>query len=299
LGSTITNAIIIIAIIRSKYLRSRREIMVMFAVSVADFVEAFATLHGGIYRTIIVLSDSIDTNFTPLQCMALPHSWLWRWSDFATAFSLLALSVDRLLSILVPVKYSTWGSNYIAIAIGVPYITSFILMLCVWITPITSEGSLSILCANVYLSPVFYSFSKYISSAASFLSILLYVPIIFMVQKQMKRMADKICVSQIDLQRKAQFKMTVTVAFSSCATFFLDVIPRAIGIFGLRRDYNKLPSQCESNSMMLFHLSKINSMINLLLFYRRNSAIRESIRRLFHLPGQLLLFKILFALSAR
>lgn len=41
LGSTITNAIIIIAIIRSKYLRSRREIMVMFAVSVADFVEGF------------------------------------------------------------------------------------------------------------------------------------------------------------------------------------------------------------------------------------------------------------------
>uniref|UniRef100_A0A914RNZ0 Uncharacterized protein n=1 Tax=Parascaris equorum TaxID=6256 RepID=A0A914RNZ0_PAREQ len=144
-GATASNAILIIAILRSEQLRTRHEIQVMCALSFADFVEeylhggllseancdvdeiilfrfhceikkkchsstiierplrlcsflALATLVGGVYRSTVILINSIDILFTPLQCMLLPHSWAWRWSDFATSFMLLTLTVDRLIS---------------------------------------------------------------------------------------------------------------------------------------------------------------------------------------------------------
>lgn len=80
---------------------------------------AFATLLGGCYRTTIIVLSTKNVQFTPLQCMMLPHSWLWRWSDFATSFMLLSLTVDRLLSVIFPLRYYIWGRKYSFLIMGV------------------------------------------------------------------------------------------------------------------------------------------------------------------------------------
>lgn len=77
-----------------------------------------ATLIGGIYRFFVIYARLKDTQFTPLQCMLLPQSWLWRWSDTATAMMLLVLSLDRLVSILLPLKYLHFGECYMRMMIG-------------------------------------------------------------------------------------------------------------------------------------------------------------------------------------
>ncbi|KHN75653.1 hypothetical protein Tcan_10179 [Toxocara canis] len=118
LGSTVCNAILIASIVRSEHLRTRHEIQVICALSFADFVEALATLIAGLYRSAVILANSIDILFTPLQCMSLPHSWAWRWSDFATSFMLLALTLDRFISVLFPLRYIAWGPTYPRIVIG-------------------------------------------------------------------------------------------------------------------------------------------------------------------------------------
>uniref|UniRef100_A0A0M3HUB7 G_PROTEIN_RECEP_F1_2 domain-containing protein n=1 Tax=Ascaris lumbricoides TaxID=6252 RepID=A0A0M3HUB7_ASCLU len=280
-GSTASNAILIIAILRSEQLRTRHEIQVMCALSFADFIEALATLIGGIYRSAVILANSIDILFTPLQCMLLPHSWAWRWSDFATSFMLLTLTVDRLISVVFPLRYIAWGPSYTRIAIGVPFGLSLLLSLAAWYNPITMRGTLSMLCMNVYLSPVFYAISKYMTSCATILSIVLYIPVVYLIRNQLKIMSDKLYPTQLDCQRRAQLKMTITVAISSCLTLFLDAIPRAIGIYGTTKLMNDTQRQCESAMSILFHLTKLNSMINLFLYYHRNKAIRDSIRCMF------------------
>uniref|UniRef100_A0A9J2P1V9 G-protein coupled receptors family 1 profile domain-containing protein n=1 Tax=Ascaris lumbricoides TaxID=6252 RepID=A0A9J2P1V9_ASCLU len=162
----------------------------------------FSTFIGGLYRLCIISLGLVENQFTPFQCMLLPHSFLWRWSDFATSFMLLVLSLDRLISILLPIQYVTWGPAYAA----------------------------------------FMIFTA-------------------------------------DQRRRAQLRMTVTVAFSSCSTLFFDAIPRAVGVYGTITAMNARNVECESLMSHLFHLTKLNSMINLVLYYIRSKAMRASIRR--------------------
>ncbi|VDK65445.1 unnamed protein product, partial [Gongylonema pulchrum] len=42
----------------------------------------------------------------------MPHAWMWRWSDFASSFMLLCLTLDRLLSVKLPIRYITSGTKY-------------------------------------------------------------------------------------------------------------------------------------------------------------------------------------------
>ncbi|VDN03874.1 unnamed protein product [Thelazia callipaeda] len=272
----VCNSVLIIAILKNKNLRHRREIQIILALSFADFAEAFATFCGGLYRISVILLDLKNTKFRLIDCMLLPHSWLWRWSDFATSFMLLTLTIDRLFSVCLPLKYITWRSTYSCIVIGTPYLLSLLLSMLAWHRPLTVHAEISMLCMNVYISPTFYALSKYLTAAASVLSILLYIPVMYLVRIQRNRVERAIAHSQAMIQRQAQLRMTMTIAFSAFATIFLDAIPRALGVYGSFNG-NESEEQCESVMQILFHLTKINSMVNLFLYYRRNPAIRASI----------------------
>ncbi|VDM19133.1 unnamed protein product [Wuchereria bancrofti] len=252
--STISNTILIIAILRNTHLRYRHEMQIVCALSVADFVEAFATVCGGVYRILIILLNLKDQKFHLLQCMLLPHSWLWRWSDFATSFMLLTTTCDRILS---------------------PYALSALLSMFAWHRSVTKYAEISMLCTNVYISPIFYMFSKYLTAASSVLSVILYIPTIFIVKIQRKQMSHILTNSQIARQHRAQVRMTMTLAISCFATFFLDALPRAMGIYD--ENSTEAGKQCEGVMQVLFHLTKLNSIINLFLHYHRNPALRESV----------------------
>ncbi|VIO93748.1 Uncharacterized protein BM_BM14825 [Brugia malayi] len=276
--STISNIILITAILRNSHLRYRHEMQIVCALSVADFVEAFATFCGGVYRILVILLNLKDQKFHLLQCMLLPHSWLWRWSDFATSFMLLTTTCDRILSVIFPLKYMRWRSTYSYIAIGLPYVLSALLSMFAWHRSVTEYAEISMLCTNVYISPIFYMFSKYLTSASSMLSVILYIPTIFIVKIQRKQMSHILTNSQIARQHRAQVRMTMTLAISCFATFFLDALPRAMGIYGiLDENPTEAGKQCESAMQVLFHLTKLNSIINLFLHYHRNPTLRESV----------------------
>ncbi|VDK69160.1 unnamed protein product [Litomosoides sigmodontis] len=276
--STICNAILITAILRSSQLRCRREIQIICAVSIADSVEAFASVCAGVYRTAVILLDLTNRKVHLLQCMLLPHSWMWRWSDFATSFMLLTTTFDRLFSVALPLKYMKWPSTYSFIAIGTPYALSVLLSMIAWHRSVTQYAEISMLCTNVYISPIFYMFSKYLTAIISMLSVILYIPVIFIVRIQRKRMLQVLTNSQAVRQHRAQIRVTTTLAFSCCTTLFLDSVPRALGIYGsLGKFAVRDEKQCEDAMQILFHLTKLDSVISLFLHYHRNPELRESI----------------------
>ncbi|EFO27934.1 hypothetical protein LOAG_00548 [Loa loa] len=276
--STICNTVLITAILRNRQLRYRHEMQIVCALSAADLVEAFATFCGGTYRVLVILFNLQDRKFYLLQCMLLPHSWLWRWSDFATSFMLLTITFDRILAVVIPLKYMKWRSTYPCIAIGIPYTLSVLLSMFAWYRSVTKHDKISMLCTNVYISPIFYMFSKYSTAISSMLSVILYVPVVFIVKIQRKRMTHVLTNSQIARQHRAQMRMTMTLAISCLVTFLLDAVPRTMGIYGiLGKNSFEAEKQCESAMQSLFHLTKLNSIINLFLHYYRNPSLRESV----------------------
>jgi hypothetical protein len=72
----------------------------------------------------------------------------------------------------------------------------------------------------------------------------------------------------------------MTLSLSSAATLLFDSIPRAIGMYGMVSEIDNGIDNCDSIYMHLFLLTKVNSMINLALYYCRHSIMRNSIRSL-------------------
>lgn len=96
-----------------------------------------------------------------------------------------------------------------------------------WYYPITMTEKLSILCLNVYLSPKFYSLSKYLTSFATALSILLYIPVIILARRQMKAMRKKISETQVSFifafYLIPNFMKITSFYFKITFTFVLDL----------------------------------------------------------------------------
>uniref|UniRef100_A0A158R512 G_PROTEIN_RECEP_F1_2 domain-containing protein n=1 Tax=Syphacia muris TaxID=451379 RepID=A0A158R512_9BILA len=236
-GSVVCNAIIIISIVANNSLRRRKEFRIINALAFADFIEGLATFIGGVYRFFVIYAHLKDTQFTPLQCMLLPQSWMWRWSDTATAMMLLVLSLDRLISVLLPLKYLHYGKCYMRLMIGTPYIISLFFAIAAWNYPLHKNGTLSMMCmTREFISSEFYQYSKYTSSLASVLSVIVYIPLLVVMRSQLKFISEKISYSQVDRKRKAQLRVTATIALSSLSTLFLDALPRAVGMYGELKD---------------------------------------------------------------
>lgn len=66
-----------------------------------------------------------------------------------------------------------------------------------WHRSVTQYAEISMLCTNVYISPIFYMFSKYLTAIISMLSVVLYIPIVFIVRIQRKRMLQVLTNSQV------------------------------------------------------------------------------------------------------
>ncbi|VDM38252.1 unnamed protein product [Toxocara canis] len=300
LGSAICNSIIIAAILSQKTIRRRREFQIINALAIADFVEGTSTMIGGIYRVAVINAGLKSVLFSSARCMILPQSWLWRWADFATSFMLLVLSLDRLISVIAPFAYFRLGPSYARLMIGTPYVLSLVFSTFAWVHPLSSETKISMLCmTREFISATFYQYSKYLTAIASASSVFIYVPLLLAMRTQMRNMSRKISLTQvrIDRKRQNQLRVTKTIAFSSLCTLLLDAIPRAVGMYGNGLQINSVlistgvfwmveelraaDPACDSLFLYLFHLTKLNSMINVCLYYKRHRPMRDAMRHLF------------------
>uniref|UniRef100_A0A915CAP4 G-protein coupled receptors family 1 profile domain-containing protein n=2 Tax=Parascaris univalens TaxID=6257 RepID=A0A915CAP4_PARUN len=283
LGSTLCNGVIIAAILSQKNIRQRREFQIISALAIADFVEGFSTMIGGVYRVAVIKAGLKNAQFSCIQCMLLPHSWLWRWADFSTSFMLLVLSVDRLISVATPLAYFRLGPTYSKIMVGTPYGLSLLFSMFAWVHPLSSATKISMLCmTREFISASFYQYSKYLTATASALSVFVYIPLLVVMRSQVVYISRRVSLTQSDRKRRSQLRVTKTIAFSSLSTLLLDAIPRAVGMYGMMEEMKAADQKCDSLFLYLFHLTKLNSMLNVCLYYTRHKQMRTAMRHLLH-----------------
>lgn len=70
-----------------------------------------------------------------------------------------------------------------------------------WHRSVTARAEISMLCTNVYISPMFYMFSKYLTAISSLLSVILYIPVVLILKIQRKHMSNALTNSQVCLLR--------------------------------------------------------------------------------------------------
>uniref|UniRef100_A0A0N5AKX6 G_PROTEIN_RECEP_F1_2 domain-containing protein n=1 Tax=Syphacia muris TaxID=451379 RepID=A0A0N5AKX6_9BILA len=273
-GAVMTNTIIISAVLTHSYLRGKPVLQLICSLAVMDYIEGWSTMTAGIYRTIVRLLGYQDEQFSALQCMiCLPWSYLWRISDFGTAFMLFALSADRILAVFRPLRYMAYGKTYSLTVIGLVYLCSIVFGSITAFYPMPGSNTTSMLCTTHYISPITYQASKYLSSTVSGFSVLLYVPI------SLKLWAHSSDMHSMGMNAQ-QYQMSWTVGISCFCTLFLDTLPRAIGVLtsGTIYSMEANPAHCESWMSHLFHLTKVNSMINFILYWKRSDLIRDAIK---------------------
>uniref|UniRef100_A0A914ZKC1 G-protein coupled receptors family 1 profile domain-containing protein n=1 Tax=Parascaris univalens TaxID=6257 RepID=A0A914ZKC1_PARUN len=108
-ASAFCNGMIVFTITNQK-IRCSKELLIVVALAFTDFVEAFATFIGGVH--CFVGHAFFELQLSSIQCMMLPQYWMWRWSDFATAFMMFSVNADRLFFLVTPITYTALTVKY-------------------------------------------------------------------------------------------------------------------------------------------------------------------------------------------
>uniref|UniRef100_A0A914VH48 G-protein coupled receptors family 1 profile domain-containing protein n=1 Tax=Plectus sambesii TaxID=2011161 RepID=A0A914VH48_9BILA len=276
----------VFAIARDRKLRRRKAFLIIGALALADFVDAVATILAGSYRLCGLTYGWAFAKVHVIRCTIQPYSLLWRWSDSAIGFMLVAVSLDRLLAVAAPLRYFKYETTYAKRLIAIFYALSVGNWLLAWIEPLWDPGrEIYALCDAVVVAPYFYQYSKYLTACLSALSVLFYGVVIFMLEQRMDGLGSYMDTKTLDLQRTSQKKLTVTLGISSVCTLFFDAIPRAWGMYMYAPELNvpDMIIQGHSVAPYLFLINKLNAIVNFFLLVGRHSEIRRGMRFAFGL----------------
>ncbi|KAF8355148.1 hypothetical protein PRIPAC_96771, partial [Pristionchus pacificus] len=268
-ASWILNAILLAAILCNRRLRAKREYWLMMALSCADFSEGIASFIGAVYRLPFYYSDTACYAYTtPLQCMVLPHNIIWRWSDTATAFMLVATALDRFIAITNPTFYVIRSKEVVIVFV---YGISVLCMLYAWIMPIQLQIAgvkLQAVCGTGGLiDKVYTQVIKYATGAMSALSVLIHLFVAYKVRIYMKRMAAMTNFGEKPKISKRELKFTITSLIKGLCTLILDSSTRIYGVYAMVEEgITGVNPESSGMGSFLFAFNKMNGVLNVFVY---------------------------------
>ncbi|GMT06365.1 hypothetical protein PENTCL1PPCAC_28539, partial [Pristionchus entomophagus] len=268
-ASWILNAVLLAAILSNRRLRSKREYWLTMALAFADFSEGMASFIGAVYRLPFYYSETACYDYTtPIHCMVLPHNIIWRWSDTATAFMLVATALDRLIAVTNPTFYVVRAAIGMIVFV---YGISLLCMLYAWIMPIQLQLAgvkLQAVCGTGGLiDKVYTQVIKYATGAMSAFSVLIHLFVAYKVRIYMRRMAAMTTFGDKPKISKRELKFTMTSLIKGLCTLVLDSSTRIYGVYAMVEEgITGVNPESGGLGSFLFAFNKMNGVLNVFVY---------------------------------
>jgi len=78
----------------------------------ADLVRGYGYFHGGILRTVFVLSKTETVQVAPFSCLKQLYHPFMHFGQQASPTMVLALALDRMFAVLLYKQYRNWSNRY-------------------------------------------------------------------------------------------------------------------------------------------------------------------------------------------
>uniref|UniRef100_A0A914VH60 G-protein coupled receptors family 1 profile domain-containing protein n=1 Tax=Plectus sambesii TaxID=2011161 RepID=A0A914VH60_9BILA len=137
---------------------------------------------------------------TPVECMTHIHIWMFAFTDPAQSLMLLMVSLDRLFSVIAPLRYVRFGHRYAYALVGFVFVYSFVSAVAAWIYPLAYSGPAFIgaLCVNRLAYGPFQTYLNVIRIAYAYTSVVLYAVVLIIFRKK----TAKVVAPMNDARRK-------------------------------------------------------------------------------------------------
>lgn len=261
----------------SKKLRGRREFRVLIGICIADAIFGLAFILSAISRIQLMEENEYPESLSIPRRMCSMKFYV---QLIAIAFQLqgvlsLAVALDRLFAVLVPITYFKCERKYnLLLGVG-PYLCVAIATLTNMFVTLYDNTPVVPFCLTRYaVNPGFYSYILLLRISCIITSAFIYIAIIAkLVQFASKGKAHFTTLGQYTHNSSLR-RSTITVGLTTCNAFFFLLVPDVIditGIFNLALNY----------STVLYSLSMTNVILNAGILFFRHREIRDKFTYLF------------------
>uniref|UniRef100_A0A914X2P1 G-protein coupled receptors family 1 profile domain-containing protein n=1 Tax=Plectus sambesii TaxID=2011161 RepID=A0A914X2P1_9BILA len=153
-----------------------------------------------------------------------------------------------------------------------------------WIEPLMNlNETTSALCDAAAIAPVFYTYSKYLTSIVSLSSVVVYGVVVVKLEHRLTLLQECVDARAHSRQAKIQRRLTVTFGLISFCTLLFDAIPCAWGMYLYTHTLfdGDESIYCGSIAPYLFLLNKVDAVCNVVIVFYRHQDIRLALKCLF------------------
>ncbi|GMT02420.1 hypothetical protein PENTCL1PPCAC_24594, partial [Pristionchus entomophagus] len=210
------------------------------------------------------------------HCMLMPWNILFVWSDPMSANVQLAISIDRLISMLAPIAYYKRPITIQMTQTSLWHFAWTVVAIAGWTTTLLTSNptpTLSPLCW--FGSSVIRQLTDtilYTRIVGSTLAVALYIIVFIVSRKHMKKMAGLLSTDERALKKGRQ--LTQTMLISCIATFSLYVVPIIVEVIWGDNEHELIADFIAIYSQLS---TGLNPLVHALIVITRHADITESI----------------------
>uniref|UniRef100_A0A914VFC3 G-protein coupled receptors family 1 profile domain-containing protein n=1 Tax=Plectus sambesii TaxID=2011161 RepID=A0A914VFC3_9BILA len=195
---------------------------------------------------------------------------MWAFTDTAQSIMMTAVSFDRLLAVLIPLRYFSFGPRYGHIVVGSVFGYCLISACTAWIYPIAKvfDSNATLVQAYCYVpgavGPIFNAYYGNIRTVVSWGSIALYVLVIVLFARYIRQSVT--LTGSNKLKHAQQRRLTITLSIQCLCHFILYIVPTMVVSLG-----NVVTS---SLNFYILVVTNFNAIINLFIYWARQKEFR-------------------------
>ncbi|KAK6055337.1 hypothetical protein COOONC_07157 [Cooperia oncophora] len=261
----ISNGILTLCILGSRHNRKRREFLLIVSQGVADTTYAVAFMLIAVHRLRLEAAAMLSATFTRWECALHPALFLHDIATPLLGLLPMAMSLNFLVSSVIPLWYMTARHTYTTSLIAVPYsLTGVLLLINYWLIW-GDQSPTTALCiaSNGAAHHITYGVMLGIRLLANIGSAAVYLAIVIYLSRSHGRSLQSLSAYQKKSHRNAKITLGMVTTNSMLLLFIPDLL-LLVNPFNINQKY----------STILYSMTLSKTTINFLIYVTRYREIR-------------------------